>query len=921
MKKYIILVIALLLTASPLSAQETYTTLSAKNYNDSPLKIDDAFIKVDESQVSRVYFDVHKTGNLNITYYSLWLTLYYEDESTPELLKFSTMVDMPNGSTKNVVWEIGRLDKKPVSGLIVPFLVELEDESEWNLREVYKITSMPQTPPVKQMRMHSQGNPGNKPADRMNKGTPENKPAGRINRGTPRRNGVDHSEGQPNPEWHREMFAEFTEMKIKIDGKLDDELWMNTDFYGDFQMREPEEGIPASEKTDVAMVYDKKNLFIGVKLYDSDPSGIKATEMRRDAWAWDDDYFSIIIDTFTDGRSGFYFTTNPMGIRIDGVFNDEGRNNNRDWDGVWSCKTSKDDKGWYIEMAIPWQTLRFKEGDDLTWNANFIRKIQRKNETDYWRLISRSTGHNGQYRVSQAGHIHGFNGLKMGGKFEILPYFNTAAQRINDSVMDSLDVGITPVDKFETDNMTDMGLDVKWNISSTMTADFTYNTDFAQVEADQEKVNLSRFSLFFPEKRDFFLEGAETFKFGSGGGGRMGGMSRPGNIQLFHSRQIGITDGEQVPILGGTRLNGRVGGYSIGLMSIQTEGRNDIAETNFSIARVKKDVFSRGSIGVMYLNKEEMGNDHYNRSVGFDSYFPLSQELSLYMVGAGSYSPENTKNNLAADVGMSFNSDLWQYSLSFLNLDDEFSPEIGYVRRNGIRRTNARLGYSPRPQRWKSIRKFNYSVNGYYQTDMFNRMLDRQLRGEFRIEFQNTSRFSINIEQEYEYLDEDWSVRTGHEIPVGEYMSTKLRTSYSTSRARFINGSFTFSRNDYYTGSQIGGNFRGDLKLFNRFRANLNYSYNEISLPSGKFHTNTMATRLTYSVNPDMFFKAYLQWYNDPLLNHGLDIYSANVLMHYIYRPGSDFYLVFNQENLLGNDLSFITNRTVIAKFTYFLRK
>ncbi|MCP4724614.1 MAG: carbohydrate binding family 9 domain-containing protein, partial [bacterium] len=709
--------------------------------------------------------------------------------------------------------------------------------------------------------------------------------------------------------------------KPKIDGNLDDAIWQNTEFQSDFLQREPEEGIPASEKTEVAILYDDDNLYIGARLYDSDPSGIKATEMRRDAMAWNDDYFSFVFDTFNDKRSGFYFTTNPLGVRIDGVFNDEGRNVNRDWDGVWSCKTSQDDKGWYLEIAIPWQTLRFKEGDGITWGANFIRKIHRKNESNYWRLVPREAGMFGSYRVSQAGRINNFNGLEMGGKFELLPYTSGWVER--DDTME--------------DESGDAGIDVKWNISSNMTADFTYNTDFAQVEADQERVNNSRFSLFFPEKRDFFLEGAETFNFGQGGGGSFG-RARSGNLQILHSRRIGITSGIPIPIMGGTRLYGKAKGYTYGLMSIQTKDHLEpadpddeddedyyIPETNYSVFRLKKDVLSRSSIGLMVLNKELKGSSDFNRTWGIDSHFPITQTFSFYAVGAGTYSPGENKNNMSGNAGFNYSSDLWQYSLSYLNIEDDFNPEIGYIRRTDIKRTGARVAYSPRPKRFESIRKFNYQVSGHYQTDHVNRLLDREVKGEFRIEFENTSRFSINVERQFEFLDYDWDVRDGHTIYEGEYQITKYRASYSTPRTKALNGSFTLGGGDFYSGDQYGGHLRGDLRLFNRFIAGFSHNYSHITLPSGNFHTNTSSLRMTYSFNPDLFVKAYIQWYADTIQNSGKNKFLANILLRYIYRPGSDFYLVFNQQNLFGpNDElqpDIVSNRTVIAKFTYFFRK
>jgi len=717
--------------------------------------------------------------------------------------------------------------------------------------------------------------------------------------------------------WHRAYDAVRISEAPKIDGRLDDPVWQTAAFTGDFLQREPQEGEPATERTEVALVYDADNLYIAARCYDAQPGEIRATEMRRDQFLWDDDYFEIILDTFDDKRSAFYFNTNALGARSDGKISDEGKNNNRDWDGVWACKTSVDDSGWYVEIAIPWQTLRFKEGDDVAWNANFVRMIKRKNEDDYWRLVSRDFGRNGKFMMSQAGRIRGFSGLEMGGTYEFLPYFSGGIER--DRTTD-----------FDMNVLNDMGLDVKWNLTTKMTADFTYNTDFAQVEADQERVNLTRFSLFFPEKRDFFLEGAETFRFGQGGEGH-GFRSRAGNIQLFHSRRIGISSGCQIPIMGGMRVQGKTGKYTIGLMSIQTErtalsddSGTTAPETNFSVVRVKRDVFSRSSIGFMLLNKQESA--YYNRSIGVDSYFPVTDNFSFFAVGAGTLSPDEAgspsrnRNNFAGNAGFNYNSDLWGYGLSFLDIEEKFNPEMGFITRTDIKRTAASLEYSPRPQQWRSIRQLEFNLRGNYQTDHNNFMLNREVSGEFQINFENSARFSITVNRNFEYLDYDWSSH-GYVIPEGGYAATTFRASYNTNRSNAVSAMINADGGGYFNGSKYGGRISADLKAFNRFRANVNYNYNWINLPGGEFHTNSLATRLSYSVNPDLYIKAYIQLLDDKLVNDGKYVVSSNILLRYIYKPGSDFFLVYNEGRLVGPGHEIIDNRTVLTKFTYFLRK
>lgn len=700
----------------------------------------------------------------------------------------------------------------------------------------------------------------------------------------------------------------------RIDGRLDDPAWLQAEFQGDFLSREPF-GQPASEKTEVAILYDDENLYIGARCFDSEPDKIRATEMRRDGTLSKDDYFDLFFDTFYDKRNAFSFTTNPLGLRLDGTITEDGKFN-REWDGVWDCKTSIDDKGWYVEIAIPWQTLRFPEDPEQTWGLTVVRSIKRKNEDTYWRLIPLYAGRLGQFRISEAGILTGLKDLKQGGNLEIKPFVTGGIQR----------------DITAKDELWDFGIDLKKSITSTLTADFTYNTDFAQVEADREQVNLTRFSLSFPEKREFFLEGAETFRFSK--------------IRLFYSRRIGISSGNFVPILAGARLQGKIGKKTtLGVMSIQTEKTNTgqgtsstVPQTNFSVFRLKRDVFSRSSIGVIFLNKQEIDGS-YNRSIGFDSDFKINEKFSLFVVGAGTFSPDEQgelsrqRNNFAGTFGINWQSDLWQYNVSFLDIEDSFNPEMGFVRRTGLKRTEGRITYSPRPERWKSIRKLNFTTSGSYQTNMRNRVLNKQSGALFAINFENTSSFRITIDRDFEFLDFSWRIRDGFVIPRNEYTSMRYRVSYNIGTTRRIGGSVNINGGDFWTGTSKGAGLSGNFNASTHLLISLNYTYNKIDLPrkivdnviypGGEFHANTLTSRVTYSFNPDFFIKAYLQWFSDklnPSLD-GKDRLSGNVLLRYTYSPASDLYLVVDQQSLVGPGNTITQNRTVLAKLTYFFRK
>jgi len=298
--------------------------------------------------------------------------------------------------------------------------------------------------------------------------------------------------GLKNSPEKRTLTAVRIEKRIKIDGWLDDSVWKKANFQSHFLQREPYEGQPATEKTEVGVLYDSDNIYLGVKCFDSEPDKIIAREMRRDAVVDDDDYFEFILDTYHDQRSGYYFITNPHGSKREAQLANEGQSYNPSWDGVWICKAQITDEGWFLEIGIPLKTLRFPEEKDTVWGINFSRMIRRKNEHVYWQLIPRDMGHAGLFRLSEAGTLQGLTGLKMGGNLELIPYFLGGVE--NDQATD-----------FNMNSLVDVGLDAKIAVTSTLALDLTVNTDFAQVEADEEQVNLTRFSLYYPEKREFFL--------------------------------------------------------------------------------------------------------------------------------------------------------------------------------------------------------------------------------------------------------------------------------------------------------------------------------------------------------------------------------------------------------------------------------
>jgi len=705
---------------------------------------------------------------------------------------------------------------------------------------------------------------------------------------------------------------------IKIDGELDEKIWDMANFSDAFQQREPGDGDAPTERTEIGCLYDKNNLYLGVKCYDSEPNKIIRTELRRDQRMDDDDYFEMILDTYHDNRSGFYFVFNSFGNKRDAKLSDEGRNYNPEWDGIWLCKTQTKENGWFAEVAIPWKTLRFVEGDEIYFGANFGRAIRRKNEKLNWSHIPREIGGFSIFKLSHAGHMGPFKGLRMGGNLEIQPFVIGGVQ--NDLQTE-----------FQTDRLSDIGFDTKVNITSNLVADLTLNTDFAQVEADQERVNLTRFSLYFPEKRDFFLEGAEIFSTGSSGRryGRSMGGSAP---TIFYSRRIGIHSGRQIPLWGGAKITGKIGKTTIGVLNMQgrqttyydDDDEEDVVvpTTNYSAFRIKQDIFSRSSIGLVLTNNVEKNNVRNNQAFAVDSRLSFTPTLNLTTLISGTHtSDESNKNNKSVHANLSWRTDRYSASFTHTDIQPNFNAEMGYVRRTDIRSTSGSFSFSPRSKRFKSVRKFYYSVRGSYLTDQNNFLMDRDINFSYSIWFQSSARFSIHIGREYEFLTENWEVRDGIEINKGVYEGNELSTRLSTNPSKPLSAEFNLSVSEYYGGTRyrVGGELQ--WTGFNRFRFDTDYGINQVKLPHAEFKTYTVSNRFVYAFSTDMFVKAYIQYNSDRLRFDGRIKWNANILFRYIYRPGSDFYLVYNQEQLVGKNNNELTNRTIMAKVVYFWRK
>jgi len=717
----------------------------------------------------------------------------------------------------------------------------------------------------------------------------------------------------------RDINAIFIAEDLNLNGILDETAWGKVNFQTDFIQREPIEGIKSSEKTEVAVLYNKKNLYFGIKCYDSEPEKIVAREMRRDAIVDNDDFFELILDTYHDHRTGFYFIFNAHGSKRDAALANESRNFNDAWDGIWECKTQITSEGWFAEIAIPWKTLRFAEQDFSVWGINFARMIRRKNEHVHWQLVSREFGRSGILKLSEGGSLLGLSNLDIGSNLELKPYFLGGIE--NDETTD-----------FKYDYLKDIGLDAKIALSANMTLDLTANTDFAQVEADQEQVNLDRFELYYPEKREFFLEGDEILTFG----GRRFRHRLP-DFSLFYSRRIGLADGHEARILGGSKIVGKIGQYQLIAMNLLTDDvsftedsiETKINSTNFSVFRLRRNIFNRSNIGVMFLNKELQNSSDYNRSVGIDVNMPLTRFFTAKGYIAGTFGPAEKEDsvlinmnskNLIGKIDLTYDSDLWDFSASYEDIGARFNPEMGFIRRTDYRLVNSSMGYSPRPKNSSFIRQYVYNLSGKYRSDHNSQMLDNNIDASLEVKFQNSAEVKFGGQRKSEYLNFDWEVRDGLLIPSDTYSGFNYFIEGKTDASRPISAGADFFYGKYFTGNRFNGSISSVITSFPQVRLELQYNYNHVNLPQKNFQTNTLGIRALYYFSTELYFKAYVQWNDDKLRFGGKEKLISNFLVRWIYSPGSDLYLLYNDGRMFGHGPDEINNRTLMLKFTYLWR-
>jgi hypothetical protein len=696
-----------------------------------------------------------------------------------------------------------------------------------------------------------------------------------------------------------------------LDGEvLDDEAWRHAPPADGFLQVQPDEGRPASERTEVRLVFSDDTLFVGVVCYDREPGAIIVSDARRDSPLIETDSFTIIFDTYRDRQNGFVFGTNPAGIEYDGQVTNEGQGGgglsgaqmqttgagggfNVNWDGAWQVRARITERGWSAEFAIPFKTLRFPAGADQVWGVNFQRNIRRRNERAFWAPIPRQYD---LYRLSLAGQLSGLQ-VPVLRNLKVTPYV----------LGNALASGPKPVDGVL---LGDVGGDVKYTVTPSLALDGTINTDFAQVEVDEQQVNLDRFNLFFPEKRPFFLENAGFFAVGN-----------PGEVELFFSRRIGLSPaGQQVPILWGSRLSGKAGRYNIGLLDMQAEDYGTVPSNNFGVVRISRDLPNRSSLGGLFVNRQGFGDaareDDHNRTFAVDGKLGIGKNTTLSSFLARTDTPGiDTGRQYAFNVRSRTNLPRVDLEFGYQEVGERFNPEVGFLSRSGYRKPDARIMTRFRPKDFLHLQELrpHVSYRAFWGFDGF----------------QETS---------YLHLDNHWEFKNSYEVHTGVNLLTDgVRTPFQIYPGVFVRpgtyhnaeAQLVFTTNQgaplsLNVQSNIGGFFGGDrvtlsptvrARLGETFTTELAYVRNDVRLPEGDFTTNLARLRVSYSFTTRAFLQGLVQ-YNDRA-----DLWSMNFRFGWLQAANTGLFIVYNDTRYLYDliDQPERKDRSLVVKFSRML--
>jgi hypothetical protein len=696
-------------------------------------------------------------------------------------------------------------------------------------------------------------------------------------------------------------------LQIRVDGHLDDEAWSLARPITEFRQADPQEGGVPSEPTEIRVLFDGRALYIGAMLYDSDPAGIHAHQLERNASLAADDRFMWVLDTFRNGRTGYFFETNPAGLMGDGIIRGGGGGPggavsgiNKSWDAIWEVRTRIRPDGWSAEIRIPFSSLNFDPNSD-SWGINFQRTIRRKNEEILWSGWRRTES---LFRPVSAGVMTGLSGISQGLGLEVKPFVTASGSQ-------ALAAGPA------WDRNAKTGVDLTYSITPSLRAALTVNTDFAEVEVDQRRVNLTRFPLRFPEQRDFFLEGSGVFAFA---------WADP-----FFSRRIGLVEGQEVPIRYGARLAGQAGRYELGLYQVRTGDARLATATpdllrlqpaeDFTVARVRRSLFQQSHVGLIYTRRgteiDENGWAPPGRhTIGADADFYTSRALGRYNAQIEGFLVYHTDPVEGGDLlsyerrargfRINFPNDLLRVHTSYRDFGPGWDPAVGFAQRRGFRRHQPTLTLAPRPRQWDLVRQIQWQAYFEYLTDWDHQLLTRNLDLTLlQLDFESGDRFGIETGQNFERLERPFTIYGSGEdairIPVGDYQGWGWTTGFQSAARRTLSGGAEVGRSAFWSGSRTQMDLRGSVRPMRGVSLGANYSRNQVRLAQGDFETHLVRLSGSWNLSPRTSFLGNVQ-YDD--VSNVVGLYART---RWIVRPGSDIYLVWTHN--LQNEIDRIFNR------------
>ena len=688
-----------------------------------------------------------------------------------------------------------------------------------------------------------------------------------------------------------------------IDGNiLEDDFWLGVNPVTNLKQLQPNFGFEPSEKTEVRLAQSSTMLYVSAVCYDSSPKALVVSDARRDASLDDTDAFLFVLDTYNDGQNGFMFGTNTLGAEYDAQVDNDGQGNfnvnrqqggniggfNLNWDASWIVKTEVGDYGWSAEFAIPLKTLRFATGENTTWGINFRRNIRKSNEVLYWSLPPLGLD---LKRVSMAGKISGLN-LRSPTNLKFIPYALASTSKNYQ------------VDPEVSDSDFEVGGDIKYSITPSVTLDLTYNTDFAQVEVDEQQINLDRFNLFFPEKRPFFLENAGLFSIGS-----------PGEVDLFFSRRIGIGDGGSlVPILGGARLSGRVNKTNIGFLSMFTDDVSEagINENNYSVARINHEFGGRSSLGAAFIGRYGIGSelmDDFNNTFAIDGRYGIGNQAQLSGFYARTNTPGIEKDAHSFKGQAKYEWGGWELRAAYTEVGSGFNPEVGFLLRSEFRKPEFLVLYHLRPKNPNSpfleLRP-HVSYRGYWRLNGFQETSFLHIDNHW--EFKSGFEIHTGVNFTTEGVLVPFEISEGVVIPAGTFDHAEAQIVVITNGSKTLSFSTRHVLGGFFGGKRYANSVTTNIRVGDKFTTEFSLIRNDIRLPYGDFTTNIFRSRLSYNFTPSIYLQSLVQY------NSVSDLWSANVRFGWLQRANSGLFLVFNESR---DDIIGINNRSFIIKYSY----